>query len=115
VQIAIIRNCAGPQIIDISDQFIWDEKVDGKKPDKLRKTFRFWNVQYQEPFDNFLTELRTRASYCNFDNKDRMIREKIVFTVQGKLQELLLREDKLSVDKAIQICRAYEQSNKHVK
>jgi hypothetical protein len=45
----------------------------------------------------------------------RMTRDKIVFTVQGKLQELLLREDKLSLDKAIQICRAYEQSNKHVK
>jgi hypothetical protein len=44
-----------------------------------------------------------------------MIRDKIVSTVQGKLQELLLREDKLSVDKAIQICLAYEQSNKHVK
>jgi len=43
------------------------------------------------------------------------MRDKIVFTVQGKLQELLLREDKLSLDKAIQICRAYEQSNKHVK
>jgi hypothetical protein len=49
----------------------------------------------------------------NFDNKDRMIGDKIGFTVQGKLQELLLREDKLSLDKAIQICRAYEQSNKH--
>jgi hypothetical protein len=49
------------------------------------------------------------------ESKDRMIRDKIVFTVQGKPQELLLREDKLSLDKAIQICRAYEQSNKHVK
>ena len=103
---------------------IWDEEGNEKKPDKLfeklegycnpRKiealeSHRFWNVQYQEPFDNFLTELRTRASSCNFDNKDRMIRDKIVFTVQGKLQ------DTLSLDKAIQICRAYEQSNKHVK
>jgi len=26
VQIAIILNCAGPQIINIYDQFIWDEK-----------------------------------------------------------------------------------------
>jgi hypothetical protein len=34
---------------------------------------------------------------------------------QGKIQELLLREDKLSLDKAIQICRTYEQSNKHIK
>lgn len=35
VQIAIILNCAGPQIIDIYDQFIWDEEGDEKKPDKL--------------------------------------------------------------------------------
>ena len=87
--------------------------MDEKKPDKLfelegycnpRKnevleSHRFWNVQYQESFYNFLTELTTQ----------------IIFTVQGKLQELLLCEDKLSLDKAIQICRAYEQSNKHVK
>ena len=68
VQIAIILNCAGPQIIDIYDQFIWDEDGDEKKPNKLfeklegycnpRKnevleSHRFWNVQYQESFDNF--------------------------------------------------------------
>ena len=35
VQIAIILNCAGPQIINIYDQFIWDKEGDEKKPDKL--------------------------------------------------------------------------------
>jgi hypothetical protein len=35
VQIAIILNCAGPRIIDIYDEFIWDEEGDEKKPDKL--------------------------------------------------------------------------------
>ena len=35
VQIVILLNCAGPQIIDIYDQFIWDEEGDEKKPDKL--------------------------------------------------------------------------------
>lgn len=44
-----------------------------------------------------------------------MIRDKIVFSANGKLQELLLREEKLDLEKCIQICRAYEQSNKHVK
>ena len=44
-----------------------------------------------------------------------MIRDKIVFTVTGKLQELLLREDQLKLDKTIKICRAFEQSHKHVK
>ena len=67
------------------------EKLEGycnPRKNEVLESHRFWNVQYQEPFDNFLTELRTRASSCNFDNKDRMIRDKIVFTVQGKLQEL---------------------------
>ena len=44
-----------------------------------------------------------------------MIRDKIIFTVTGKLQELLLREDKIDLEKTIKICRAYEQSNRHVK
>ena len=44
-----------------------------------------------------------------------MLRDKIVFTVTGKLQELLLREDNLTLDKAVKICRAFEQSNRQVK
>ncbi|CAC5397952.1 unnamed protein product [Mytilus coruscus] len=130
VQVAIILNCAGPNIVDIFDQIQWTERGDEKKLDKLfekleaycnpRKnevleSHRFWMVPYQEPFDNFLTELRTRANSCNFQEKDRMMRDKIIFSVTGKLQELLLREDKINLDKAIKICRAYEQSNKHVK
>ena len=33
----------------------------------------------------------------------------------GKLQELLLREDALDLEKAIKICRSFEQANKHSK
>ena len=44
-----------------------------------------------------------------------MLQDKIVFTVTGKLQELLLKEDGLALEKALKICRAFEQSNKHVK
>jgi hypothetical protein len=35
VQIAIILNCASLQIINICDQFIWDEEGGEKKPEKL--------------------------------------------------------------------------------
>ena len=41
--------------------------------------------------------------------------DNIVFTVTGKLQELLLRVDGLTVEKAVKVCRAYEQSTKQVK
>ena len=129
VQTAILLHCAGPQVLEIYDQHVWAEDGDEDKPIKVlemlekycnpRKnevleSHRFWNIQYQEPFDVFLTELRTRASACNYHDKDRMIRDKIVLSVTGKLQELLLREDKLDLQKAISTCRAYEQSNKHV-
>ena len=44
-----------------------------------------------------------------------MLRDKIVFTVTGKLQELILREDNLTLDKAVKICRTFEQPNRQVK
>ena len=65
-------------------------------------------------FEHFLTEVRRRAESCNFKEKDRMIRDKIVLRTSGKLQGLLLREEKLELDKCLQTCRAFEQSNRHV-
>ena len=38
-----------------------------------------------------------------------------MFTVTEKLQELLLRVDCLTLEKAVEACRAYEQSTKQVK
>jgi hypothetical protein len=38
-----------------------------------------------------------------------------VFSSNVKQQELLLREENLGFEKAIKICQAYKQSNKHVK
>ena len=63
---------------------------------------------YQEPFDKFFREFETRAASCNFQEKDRMLRDKIVFAVTGTLQELLLRKDGLTLEKALKIYRAFE-------
>ena len=63
----------------------------------------------------FLTELYSRAASCNFKEKDRMIRDKIVFNVSGKLQELLLRETNLDLKKAIETCRAFEITSRNKK
>jgi hypothetical protein len=41
VQITIIVNCAGPQIIDIYDQYIWDEEGDEKKHSFIKRKFIF--------------------------------------------------------------------------
>ena len=82
---------------------------------KFLESHRFWNIQYQEPFEQFLTEFKTRTASCNFQEKDRMMRDKIVFTVTGKLPELLLGVNGLTLEKAVKVCRAYERSTKQVK
>lgn len=130
VQVAIILSCGGPHVVEMYDQFQWDDGNDKNDPDKLfqklqsycnprsnevLESHRFWKLPYQDPFDSFLTDLKTRAASCNFKEPDRMMRDKIVFTVTGKLQELLRREDKLTLERTIQVCREYEQSNRQVK
>lgn len=108
VQTAIILNCAGPHILEVYDNFLQGDVRDEDKPaivlealeryynprdNEVIEPHRFWNIPYQDTFDKSLTELKTRAASCNFQEKDRMMTDKIVFTVKGKLQELLLRED----------------------
>ena len=119
VQTVIILNRAGSHVFEVYDTFIWTDDSDKDKPDKVFEVLerycnprdnevieshRFWTIPYQEPFAKFLTELKTRAAACKFLEKDRMLRDKIVFIVTGKLQELLLREDNLTLDKAVKIC-----------
>ena len=110
-QTAIILHCAGSEVIEISEHFIFNNAADRKKPDELLKkikeycnprrnevleSFRFWNTSYNqsEPFSVFLNELRTKAEACNFTDKDRMIRDKIVFSISGKLQEELIKRQR---------------------
>jgi len=122
-RVAIIFHCAGPGIVEIYDQFTWGNDGDNKieeycnpRSNEVIKSHRFWCVPWREPFDMFLTELRNRADRCNFGaQRDRLISDKIIFSAQGKLQEQLLKEDKLELCKATQVCRAFEQSANHIK
>ena len=58
-----------------------------------------------------MTELRKRAEHCEFaELKNSLIREKIVIGIRDKkTQERLLRESELSLEKALQICKAAEE------
>ena len=110
-QTAVILHCAGVRVQEVYEHFVFAYDADKDDPqtvlDKLAEyrsprsnevieTHRFWNMAYHEPFDSVLTDLRSRANLCNFGNiKDRMLRDKIVFSVTDKVQELLLREKTL--------------------
>lgn len=125
VQTATILNCGGYDLLKIYDHFTWEgkdknnpvhvfEKIEqycNPRKNEVAETHKFWSVKYFEPFDQFLTELRVKASSCNFKEEERMIRDKIVFSTCGKVQQLLLREDNLDLGKAIKICQSYEQAN----
>ena len=60
--------------------------------------------------DDYVTELKARSQHCEFgDLRESLIRDKIVLGVQDKkIQERLLRETDLSLDKAISIRHAAE-------
>lgn len=65
-----------------------------------------------ESFDCFITQLRLKAETCGYGvQRDRMIRDRIVLGVYNKgVQEKLLRNEGLTLDKAIQVCKAAEVS-----
>ncbi|KAI8733312.1 Retrovirus-related Pol polyprotein [Biomphalaria glabrata] len=126
-QKAIILHCAGPQAQEICEQLQHDENEDVNDPQILLKklhdyynprknevleSFRFWNIEKVSSCDVFITQLRAQAEKCNFKEKDRMIRDKIIFAVEKRLQERLLNHDDLTLKKCIEICQTYEQTAK---
>lgn len=61
--------------------------------------------------DKFVTELRQKSKNCEFGmSEDDMMRDKIVFSVTEKL----LREPNLTLQKAIDICRASEIAKERI-
>lgn len=109
MQTAIILHCGGPGVLEIYDQFEFEdddekhvpkvvlvkiEEYCNPKQNQVIQTFRFWNVQVQELFDSFLQGYVLVPSR-DFKERTWMIWDKIVFTVEGKLQERLLRESSI--------------------
>ena len=66
--------------------------------------------------DQYLTELKLIAKNCSFGElENQLIRDRIVCgTNSEEVRQRLLRVDNLSLDKAISICRAEEESKKSV-
>lgn len=73
--------------------------------------------QEGETIDQYVTILRTQAATCEFsDLRDGLIRDRIVCGTHNEtLRERLLRIADFSLDKAIDICMASEQSKQQLK
>ena len=58
------------------------EKLEGYCTPKgnVVNSFRFWNAEWREPFGIFLTELCVMAELCEYQDEDRTMTNKIVFS-----------------------------------
>ena len=127
VKTSRLLTAIGDKARDVYFTFTFDDEDDNMKLKKVIEKFDEYmspkkNITYMrfkffsynqldgQSIDEYVTELKSRSEHCEFGElKDSLIRDKIVLGVCGKkMQERLLREAELSLEKAIQICRAAE-------
>ncbi|XP_034250243.1 uncharacterized protein LOC117650755 [Thrips palmi] len=83
----------------------------------VRFIFNRTKQQEGETFDHFLTEAKKNIKNCGFDKlENSLLRDKIVEGIRDKnLQQALLKNNKLTLEVAINECRAAEISKKYSK
>ena len=82
-----------------------------------RYVFNLCAQNDQETTDEFVNRIRKLASSCEFGAlTEELIRDKLVLGIKDQSTKLrLLKEDKLTLDKAINICRSSEIANIQLK
>ena len=82
-----------------------------------RHKFNTRNQDENETIDQYVTALRTLAATCEFESlHDGLIRDRIVCGIKAQtLKERMLRENDLTLQKAIDIYRAAETSRDQLK
>ena len=136
-QVAILLNVAGPETFDVYNTFVFDipEDREPREPsvEEVLMAFRaycqprkntvferyhFWSRRQQkaETIDQWVMDLRTLANNCEFgDQRKLIIRDMLVFGIRDdRTKERLLREAKLTLQAALDICRAAEPSQLQV-
>jgi hypothetical protein len=89
------------------------------KSNKLYVHYKFSQRRQTETetFEHFVTDLRILIKDCEYQQKDEMLRDQIVFTVRSpKIREKPIDEGSdLTLEKAIDIARTYELSKQQLK
>lgn len=80
-----------------------------------RYVFNILKQEMDETFDEFLTKARTQLLKCDYgDLADSLLKDKIVIGVLcEEIRKKLLAETELTLEKAINLCRANERASKH--
>ena len=130
-QVALFLHTLGDQALKIYDGFTFAtpadqrtvaeiiDKFDAFAVGEINETYeRFiFNKRCQqegESFECFLAAIRTLVKTCNYCQNclDSILRDRIVVGIRdSETQQTLLREDKLTLEKCVTICKAAENAS----
>ena len=131
-QVALFLHTIGEDALRIFNGFVFETEETARTVDEIIAKFDEFaigevNETYEryvfnsrvqrenEVFDSFLANIRLLAKTCGYckDCDDSLLRDRIVLGVRDPAtQKLLLRERKLTMKTAIDICRAAEDATK---
>lgn len=132
-KIAILLNFLGDEGVEIFNTFKAEDGDKKKFADVMKmfgnycsprgnivfERFKFFSCSQREnqPVENYITELKTLASSCEFgDQEEDLIRDRVVLGIrESALQERLLRETDLTLKKATDFLRAAEANREQMR
>ena len=134
IQAAAFLHVAGPEALEVYNTFSLSTADDKNKVDKImekfdqycnprknvtweRHKFNTRNQQPGETIDQYVTDLKTKAQTCEFaELKDGLIRDRIICgIICDRTRARLLKEGELTLQKALDICRANEATTTQLK
>lgn len=124
---SVFLHVVGDEALEVYNNFTFDNVADKMNLAKIIEKFEAYcipkkNVTFErhrfftcvqktgETIDQYVTELRKRSKTCEFGGlTDSLITDRLVCGIpENSLRERLLREQDLSLDRAITLCRAAE-------
>lgn len=131
VKVAIFLNAIGSDAVEVfnslnisaSDRQKYSSVTEAfelfckPKCNEVYESFVFHNrtQKENEPFDNFLMDIKEIVRRCGFLDESRMLRDRIVLGICDKtLQKRLMDKTNLTLEMAIDMARSAEASNQQV-
>jgi len=133
-QLAIFLHCLGDDALRVYNSFQFNTESQRESLNVVREKFKEYctprkNVVFErhqffkiaqtegEMIDSFITKLRLQAKSCDFGmQEESLIRDRIVLGCQdASVQERLLREPDLTLQKAMDMCRSSEATKERLK
>ena len=134
VKSATFLHVAGQDALEVFNTFTWDSDGDHKKLEKVIKKFEIYcmprkNVTWErhifntgdqqlgETIDQYATDLRKKAKSCEFGTlTESLIKDHIVCGVlSDRTRSRLLKKPDLTLESALDICRADETTSTQMK